>query len=272
MKLLALAIVTFFILSSLSGEAALQDGEKKEDVQLPVSLVVISDPDTREISARAFGVIDIETGEILLSHNASEVLPIASVTKLFTAATVLEKQVTDALVTITPPDVATEGRAGSLAVSQTYTAHELLFPLLLESSNDAATALMRTIDEEVLIADRKMADGSGLSSRNQASVTELTSELPRLYKKFPHIFDITTLSQYVGTYTGWKNNSPVRDMSGYRGGKHGYTYEAGRTLLAVFAEEDLGGRELGYIILGSADIVADVQTVRGMVKHSVQLQ
>jgi len=271
MKLLAITILTLFILSSFSGEAALEEMA----VVAPESsstLIIDFEPDATTLTARAFGVFDIQTGELLLSHNASEILPIASVTKLFTAAAVLEKQATDEVLIITPDDVATEGRAGNLAVNQTYTAHELLFPLLLESSNDAATALMRTIDNEVLVAERKMADGSGLSSRNQASVTELMREMSQLYRDFPHVFDITKLSQYVGTYTGWKNNSPVRTMPGYLGGKHGYTEDAGRTLLAVFEEDHLNNREFGYIILGSEDIVSDVKTVREIMKHSVQLQ
>ena len=272
MKLLATTLATLFILSVFSGEAALEEKVEASVEQSSVSLVADFELDVSKLSARAFGVFDIETGEILLTHNASEVLPIASVTKLFTAAAVLAKQAISEVVIITYEDVATEGRSGNLMVNQTYTAHELLFPLLLESSNDAATALMRTIDGEVLVADRKMADGSGLSARNQASVIELMRESTQLYQNFPHVFDITTLSQYVGTYTGWKNNSPVRNLPGYRGGKHGYTNDAGRTLLAVFAEEHLDDREFGYIILGSDNIVADVHAVREIVKHSVQLQ
>jgi D-alanyl-D-alanine carboxypeptidase len=83
---------------------------------------------------------------------------------------------------------------------------------------------------------------------------------------------MTRLKQYIGEYTGWVNNSPVRDMEGYRGGKHGYTKAANRTLAAVFAESSLGNRELGYIILGSNDIRSDTEALRTAVLHSVEIQ
>lgn len=233
--------------------------------------LVVEEMSAPSVTAKAYGVFDVETGELLLSHNAEEVLPIASVTKLFTAATVLRSERTTEALTITAADVATEGRAGKLAAGQVYTAQELLFPLLLESSNDAGAAITRTLGPATL-AGRELADGTGLSARNQASVQELASSVRELYQSLPHIFDITVLNQKVGEYTGWINNSPVHDLPGYRGGKHGYTEAAGRTLVAIFAESTLNDRELGYVILGSADIEADTRQLREQVVDSVYLQ
>ncbi|MEY3784476.1 MAG: hypothetical protein RLZZ230_798 [Candidatus Parcubacteria bacterium] len=221
------------------------------------------------VTAKAYGVFDMETGELLLSQDANESLPIASVTKLFTAAELLrEEDSLDETVTITDNDVATEGRSGKLEIGQTYKAHELLFPLLLESSNDAATALARTI-APIPLAGEILSDGSGLSSQNKASVSQLATEVKNLYISMPHLFDITTLSQHVGEYTGWVNNSPVKDMVGYKGGKHGYTEAAGRTLVAIFAEPSLDNQEFGYILLGSDDIKADTLALRAAVANSV---
>ena len=224
-----------------------------------------------QVSARAYGVFDIETGKLLFSQNQDEQLPIASVTKLFTAAQVLKSEQDDTELNISEVDVATEGRAGKLKVGQVYKTHELLFPLLLESSNDAATALERSVGS-IYFGDRQLADASGLSSYNEASVSELATEVRRLYHEVPHLFDITTLGQYVGEYTGWVNNSPVRNLPGYRGGKHGYTEAAGKTLAAVFAESKLTGRELGYVLLGSSDLEKDVEILRATVEQSVHLE
>jgi D-alanyl-D-alanine carboxypeptidase len=222
------------------------------------------------LTAKAYSVVDIETGTILLSHNADEVLPIASVTKLFTAAA-LSATAYDTAVTITKADVGTEGRAGKLEIGQVYSAHELLFPLLLESSNDAAIAIER-VTGPVTVAGNTLADTAGLSSKNKLSAATLAREVQQLYHAQPHIFDITTLPQAVGSYTGWVNNSPVADLPGYRGGKHGYTEAAGKTLAAVFSEPALRGRELGYVILGSEDIKADAAALRLAVEHSVHLE
>jgi serine-type D-Ala-D-Ala endopeptidase (penicillin-binding protein 7) len=271
MKFLFVAALLVFVVVGFRGEAS-PPLPSEETIGAPQVLpVVVSPAESIAVTAQAYGVFDIETGELLFAHNADNVLPIASVTKLFTAAAVFEASAVTEELTITPEDVATFGRAGNLQAGQTYTAHELLFPLLLESSNDAGTAIKRTLGT-ISVAGRALADGSGLSSHNRASVEELAEEVRNLYFSQPHIFDITRLSQYIGTYTGWLNNSPVKDLPGYRGGKHGYTEAAGRTLVAIFAEPNLEGRELGYIILGSADIKADTLALREVVERSVQLQ
>jgi D-alanyl-D-alanine carboxypeptidase len=221
-------------------------------------------------SAKAYEVFDVETGDILLFHNVEESLPIASVTKLFTAAKIMEL-VDDEPFVITREDVETEGRSGKLEAGQEYSAHELLFPLLIESSNDAATALSRKFGE-VSLAGHVLADASGLSADNKATVSELSAEVRALYKKIPHVFDVTTLKQYIGHHTGWVNNSPVYDMPGYKGGKHGYTHEANQTLVAIFTEESLDNRELGYVLLGSDDVRADTETLRKIIQDSVRIE
>lgn len=77
------------------------------------------------------------------------------------------------------------------------------------------------------------------------------------------------MPQYIGSYTGWLNNNPIATESGYRGGKHGYTIAANRTLVAVF-DETINGHPytLGYIILGSDDLKADFLTLRDFVNSS----
>ena len=239
-------------------------------VEMRLPQLVVDNFSIEGVTAKAYGVFDVETGDILFSYNPEEHLPIASVTKLFTAAKAMETGEFESIV-ITEEDVAAEGRAGKLEVDQNYKIHELIFPLLMESSNDAAVALERRIGE-VSIAGHELADTSGLSSQNVASVAELSEEVRKLYLSVPHIFDITKLKQYVGEYTGWINNSPVADLPGYMGGKHGYTIEAKKTLAAIFAEDSLGGREFGYIILGSDDVREDVEKLRKAVESSVHIE
>lgn len=234
------------------------------------TLEVIKTAEASSVSARSYVVFDVTTGEILLEKNADQELPIASVTKLFTAAAALELPL-EAEVIVSAADVATEGRAGKLAAGDEYTVHELLFPLLLESSNDAAAALAH-MTGQVAVGSHPLADTSGLSDANIASAEELAGAVRELYLTKPHLFDITKLSQKVGEYTGWVNNSPVYDLPGYRGGKHGYTTAAGRTLAAVFAEDALEGRQIGYIILGSADVRHDTEVLRQSVEEFVRLQ
>jgi len=228
-------------------------------------------PATPTVTAKAFSVFDVETGEVLLSQNADTPLPIASVTKLFTASAALAGGSLDVTTTITSADTAAEGQAGKLEAGQRYTLRELLFPLLLESSNDAAEVFARTVDE-LSFKGVTLADASGLSPDNVASASALATEVRRMYRVQPYLFDITKLPQYIGAETGWVNNSPVRDLPGYQGGKHGYTEAANRTLVAIFTEPSLQEREIGYIILGSDDLKADTILLRDAVQNNIQLK
>lgn len=256
-------ILVFTIVNASPKEIIINEEQFEIDDFLPS----FSEP--VDLSVSAYGIFDVETGEILLSHNDDKNLPIASVTKLFTAKTVMDNNNLDQIITITEADVATLGRAGKLATGQTFSVHELLFPLLLESSNDAGTALVRNVGT-IMLGERSLADGSGLSAQNISSVNQLAIEIRNLYINYPHIFDITKLSQKVGEHTVWVNNSPVLDLPGYQGGKHGYTEVAGRTIVAIFTEPALNNREIGYIVLGSKNLRNDIITLRSLIENSVE--
>lgn len=261
---------------SLSSFSVVQEPLKRTDT------LVVEEGSALTLNVSAYAVFDVETGQVLLAHNPSTPYPIASVTKLVTAAAVLTSAQLSTTVTLTAADVATDGRAGKLESDQQYTRRELLFPLLLESSNDAATVLERSAPlraEMNALVQRygatamNLADASGLSSDNIASAQDLAVVVSGLYADEPHLFDITRLTQYIGPYTGWINNSPFITDIGYVGGKHGYTEEAGRTAVALFAE-DLSGttRTLGYVVLGSQDLERDIASLRTLAQQSVRLE
>lgn len=221
------------------------------------------------ITAAAYAVQDLTTGAVLVAHNETAVLPIASVTKLFTAAALLADHDLFQSVVVTAADVATEGRAGKLRDGETYTKRELLWPLMLESSNDAAAALERSTpmlldDMHALVValgatHTQFADASGLSAANVSSAHELAALVASLWRAEPHLFDISQLPQFITDNNGWVNNSPVLTEAAYRGGKHGFTNEAGRTGVFVFQE---GDQHVVYVLLGSADVQQDVAKLR----------
>ncbi len=235
-------------------------------------------------SVRSFAVFDVTTGAVLAAQDADTPYPVASVTKLPAAAVAEVVVPLEATTTLTWDDVAAEGRAGKLEAGQEYTYRELLFPLLLESSNDAAAVIERSYREQVVAAMNEIAtaygasstrfvDASGLSDQNVASARDVALITTRLYAAHPYIFDITTLSQYISHETGWINNNPVVHEEGYLGGKHGYTEAAGRTIVALFDEPFTAGRrQVGYVVLGSSNLAADVATLREFVRSSVRFE
>lgn len=240
--------------------------------------------DTSKITARSFVVFDVQTGTEIISKEPKKVLPTASVAKLVAAALVYADSDIDATTSIQWSDVNTDGEAGKLHVGEVYSIRELTYPLLLESSNDASVVLLRVIPvliysmntyiQSLGLSETVFFDTSGLSASNVSTAGELAIIARDIFIQNPHIFDITRLNQFIGTHTGWRNNNPLVHEQGYRGGKHGFTYEADRTVVAFFDETLIDGsiRTVGYVLLSSGSLQADIPVLRSQIKQLITLR
>jgi D-alanyl-D-alanine carboxypeptidase len=124
------------------------------------------------------------------------------------------------------------------------------------------------------LQNTSFADTSGLSSQNISTAQELSLLSMNLYKEYPHIFDITKLTQFIGNNTGWRNNNPLVKEQGYKGGKHGFTFEADKTDVAFFEETIATGqkRMISYVLLGSTDIQSDIRTLRALAQQNLRFE
>lgn len=249
-----------------------------------VPVLTVGTIDTAKPSAVSVFVFDVETGTEIASKDSEKILPIASITKLFTAVLFYTHTNLDATTSISWTDIATEGTAGRLNAFEEYTHRGLMYPSLLESSNDASVAMLR-VDPELLPqmneyaqsnggVNTVFADTSGLSDKNVSTAYELSKLVLPIFKEQQHIFDITRLKQFIGPHTGWLNNNPLVHEEGYRGGKHGFTYSAQRTAVAFFDEKIEGdeSRTIGYILLGSTDLKNDIALLRSEIQAKVSVQ
>lgn len=235
------------------------------------------------VSARAWGVFDAGTGKLLFGRNADTARPIASVTKLMTAEVALATMNLEATTTLSERAVATEGWAGSLAAGDTMTIRELLFPLMLSSSNDAAEAIAEGAGRNVFLEEMNQTaaglgmesthydDPSGLSPKSVSSAEDLAKLLAHLMRERPYLVSITGLSKYIGEEHTWKNINPASSVSTFEGGKHGFTDEAGKTLAAIFDEPLANGetKAIAIVLLDSDDLKADVAALRAFLNTHV---
>jgi D-alanyl-D-alanine carboxypeptidase len=91
-------------------------------------------------------VFDVRTGHVLWQKNPSEVVPIASLTKMMTALVVVAHAQPSAEVPITKTAVKFTGSGvGLLPVDKDVKLLTLLYGLLLPSGNDAAVALAQYV-------------------------------------------------------------------------------------------------------------------------------
>lgn len=261
----------------------LANAAKVEYISAGSPKLTVSTEELPTLTASSVVAIDLKTKTVVASKEPDKVLPIASITKLFTALAVTRTFAMDEVATVSPYDVWSPEPFGKLQIGEEYTHRELLFPLLLESSNDAAALFERVSDDAVIdemnkvaseigLLNTKFSDASGLASSNVSTASEVATYLSYLSANEPHILDITRLPQYVGPYTGWLNNSPVFGDD-YEGGKHGYTIEAGRTLGAIFSLP-IGetNRDFVLVVLGSKDIVSDTKSLKTFLVNNVRFE
>ena len=91
--------------------------------------------------ARAYLVMNGETGEVLLARNAHGRLPIASITKLMTTLVTLETVKPNDLVAVDTDAVGVSGSTIRLRAGERLRVSDLLAAALIQSANDAAVAL-----------------------------------------------------------------------------------------------------------------------------------
>jgi len=235
------------------------------------------------LAARAYYVGDLDTGEIILAKNESLVLPIASVSKLMTAAVSKEIQNQDELTTVSKNALATYGENGNFHLKEKIKVSDLIYPLLLESSNDAAEILaensgratfltkMNTRSKELGLLNTSFRDPSGLSPENKSSALDLFKFSMYLKKNLPGILEISTLKSYQNRSHVWFSNNQFLGLPGYQGGKRGYTDQAQETAISLFTlplgKEGL--RNIGIVILHSPDRYRDVKTILNYLNKNV---
>jgi len=244
----------------------------------------LKNPDKQpNIKAEAYVIGDLDTGEVILQKNSERKFPIASVTKLFTASVSTENQNQESITKVSARALATYGENGNFYQNEKIKVNDLLYPLLLESSNDAAEVIaensgrtnfiekMNETVKDLGLASTFFQDPSGLSEQNQSTALDLFKFAKYLQKEKPNILKMTTLRSYKNKTHVWFNTSQFLNFQGYIGGKRGFIDESLETALSVFSIP-LGkndSRNIGIIVLRSPDRLKDVQNIYNYLKKNV---
>jgi D-alanyl-D-alanine carboxypeptidase len=114
------------------------------------------------ISSRYAVVIEWDSGKILYQRKSTEVVPMASTTKIITAIVALENSNLSDIVTVTPKAASIHGSSIGLKSGQKVTMEELLYGLMLQSGNDCAIAIAEhiagSVEKFCLMMDSKAFD------------------------------------------------------------------------------------------------------------------
>ena len=239
----------------------------------PIKITEAQDP---EISARAAILMDMKTDKIMFAKNSNEKLPIASISKIFTALAVYDKIPTDKIITITQDAVDTEGLAGDLKPGEEFRAGDLIDLMLICSSNDAAAqfskeaaggkkdfaALMNKKANELGLKNTSFVEPSGLSEQNISTAFEIAQTADATFGRVP-IWNIlkqkeADIYSLDGNKHHLKNTNDIISEKYIIAGKTGYTSKAGGTL-AVIADSGHNNRKIISVVLGSEDRFGDTK-------------
>lgn len=234
------------------------------------------------VSAEAYIVADIDTGEIILQKNKDAVFPIASVTKLMTAVVSLDTMNQFEYATVSKRAANIYG-VSNLRPGEQIELSNLLNPLLLVSSNSSAEVIaehkgrenfMEAMNKEarnLKMSSTSFEDPSGLSKNNTSTAYDLFLLAQHISKEKAFLWDITKRQTYSAQGHSWGNISQFLRDPNYVGGKGGSTYEAKLTHLGVWSLplSDKTPRNIAVIVLRSNDRYTDVRNILSYLKSRV---
>lgn len=305
--LLGVFLVTLF---SIAGGTATQFVRSLKDDGVPSAAgqaspaVALTDiesgpfevPTDISLTADSVYVWDVVGKRVLYEKNATEVLPLASITKLMTALVAYEL-VEDSAKVVIPGTAAAQESASGLASGEVFNVRKLADLALIASSNDAAYSLASAVgallgeDEttaQFVAAMNIRAEELGLSSLKFKNTTgldltateagaygtarDVTFLMEHILTQYPTLLKSTTESSMrvyndSGDFHDVENtNVLVGQIPNLIGSKTGYTDLAGGNLTVAF---DTGfNRPVIVTVLSSsrqgrfADVAALVDAVR----------
>jgi D-alanyl-D-alanine carboxypeptidase len=234
-----------------------QSGAQASATSSPKKAVAPAPPAVPVVTAESYLIGNLDSGEVYVSKSPDKITPIASISKLVTALTLEDMYSSgvlnhDSRITITDKMLEPDGTEGRLAVGETFTSGELMYPLVLESSNDAAEAfaIVSGYDHFIFSMNQRVqnlgmknstfSDPSGLSEKNLSNAKDLFTLAVYLYKNKPELLQLTRTPTYTLASTTehsehvFKNTNPFVGDPHYIGGKTGRTIPAKETMLSLF--------------------------------------
>ena len=211
--------------------------------------------DTPPAVSAAAVILTDEAGNVLWSRNADARMPMASTTKIMTALTVLaDGAEMDRAVTVPKEAVGVEGSSVYLYEGEVLTVRQLLDAVLMESANDAATALaiahagstaafaarMNALASDMGLSDTHFENPHGLDGEGHYSTARELAAIARAAMNYDVFAETVAthkkeipLKGSEGVRLLINHNRLLRTLEGCIGIKTGYTKKSGRCLVSA---------------------------------------
>lgn len=235
-----------------------------------------------EISAQSYLAADLDSGYVFSEKNSDLQYPLASLTKLITATVVAENVDLRNYILVGKEMLdAGYGSTEGLEAGKSFRVSELFYPLLIESSNDAAEVLshflgraktiklMNEKSKAILMKNTNFIDPSGYDPENVSTAKDLFYLARYVFNVRPPFLEISKGNEVLSfgevgfdIKKLWNKNVFIDDPT-FLGGKTGYTKAAKQTAIFIFRFLDKNNteRHVAIILLGSDSIESDTQKI-----------
>lgn len=213
--------------------------------------------------------MDAKSGQVLYGKNEHKRMYPASITKIVTGIIALEEADPASLVTVSEEARNEEGTRVFLAEGELVTMEKLVYGLLVNSGNDAATAIAESIDgsearfaermnrfveQKLELRDTHFTNPHGLPDEEHYTTAEDMAVIARYAMRNAQFRQIVATKTLPWTGEEWdselmNHNRMLWDYEGANGVKNGYTNAAGFTLVT---SAERGGHELIGVVMKTA--------------------
>ncbi len=217
-----------------------------------------------ELYAKAYALLELETGRIICGKNQMQELPMASTTKIMTCILAIESGRLEEPVTAGAEEIRVEGSSLGLQEGDVMTLHDMLRGLMMVSGNDAAQVIatfvggtmenfvqmMNDKAKELGLTHTSYANPHGLYDDDHYTTAQELATLAAYALKNPVFCDIvstpTAKIHYIDSASGERDrtlknsNTLLTTLEGCIGVKTGYVKKSGRCLVSA-AERDGAG-------------------------------
>jgi len=237
--------------------------------------------DFPEISAESHLVADLDSGFVFSKESSEEKKPIASLSQLMAALVIAENIDLRKSILVESEMLRPYGSTQGLDPGKTFRIVELFYPLLIESSDDAAEVLSRFLGRDktvekmnekakaILMADTEFVDPLGSGLGNVSTGQDLFQMARYLLNNRSPILKISK-GEEVGSFGGvgfdienlWNKNIFTDDPS-FVGGKTAYLSQSGHNAVFIFkfSSENEESRNIAIILLGSKEVKEDTRKI-----------
>ena len=222
------------------------------------NIVFATDNTTPNVDAQSAILMDYKTGRILFAKNENEPLAMASTTKIMTAILAIENGNLEDTVKVSKNAIKAPPVKMFLKENEEIKLKELLYALMLQSSNDAAVAIAEHISKdvetfcnamtnkakEIGAKDTVFRTPNGLDSLDHHSTAYDMALITRYALNNKEFMDIINTKQVsfktnLSSYNITNKNRLLSEFNGANGVKTGYTGKAGHCFVGSATQNDM---------------------------------